>query len=78
MKSFQNADGTPHVWLEIGGRPVENTFVQMPSAGRIDPTLFFRMKSEELYAKEDLNTTTRKLYFGEVSFNNIPLISFHG
>ena len=25
----QNSDGTPHIWLEIGGSAVENTFVDM-------------------------------------------------
>ena len=62
---FQNSDGTPHVWLEVGDRPVENTFVFVESG---DPDLFFRMKSEELYSKEDLNTSSRKLFFGKVRF----------
>lgn len=60
-----NSDGTPHVWLNIDEKLVENTFLCIPNS-KATQDLVFKTKSEEYYFEEDLALTQRKLFWVQV------------
>jgi hypothetical protein len=60
-----NSDGTPHVWMEIEGKVIENTFLYIPSSKETQE-LVFKTKSEEFFFEEDLGVTQRKLFWVQV------------
>jgi len=59
----QDYEGTPHVWLDVGGLPVDNIHVSFPaSAGNRD--YYWQCKQVQSYVTEDPLHTDRKLFLG--------------
>lgn len=57
-------EGTPHVWLSVAGRPIDNAHVEIPDRSFVELT--YQAKREELYrAKENPFKSERRLYLGQ-------------
>ena len=57
--------GTPHVWLDIGDCPIDNTHVALPpEASEMHLEYFYKAKKANYYLKTDPISTHLKLYLG--------------
>ena len=61
---YDKYEGVPHVWLEILGHPIDNTFVHTMEGQIEDETYYEGNKNPRNYVKEDYLNTKRKLYSG--------------
>ncbi len=57
-------DGTPQVWLDVKGCPIDNTHVSLPLESEELIEYFYKAKKSNQYVKEDPLKSRHKLYLG--------------
>ncbi|XP_059086514.1 uncharacterized protein LOC131883151 isoform X1 [Tigriopus californicus] len=57
-------EGTPYLWMEIAGQPIDNTYVEIPNS-ETNLEYFYKSKQIISYAKEDPFKTKLRLYLGQ-------------
>lgn len=58
-------EGTPYLWLDVAGHPIDNAFVQIPASGANNLEYFYKAKQVSSYVKENPFKTKLKLYLGQ-------------
>ena len=57
-------EGTPHVWLDLEGCPIDNTYVALPEESEMHLEYFYKAKKANYYSNVDPLTTKMNLYLG--------------
>ena len=60
-------DGTPHVWLDVEGNDVDNSYVDVPSSGHVTIDFVYNLRQLNKYVREDPWKTKHRLYLGQES-----------
>ena len=61
----QDYEGTPYLWLDVAGNPIDNTYVDIPKTdGNLE--YFYKAKQATSYVREDPFKTSLRLYLGQV------------
>jgi len=59
-------EGTPHIWLDVGGHDLDNAHIAFPeSGGEAALEYFYKAKSSNSYRREDPLKTKLRLYLGQ-------------
>ena len=61
----EDYDGTPHVWLDIAGNDIDNSYVDVPSSGHVTIDFVYNLRQLNTYVKEDPWKTKHRLYIGQ-------------
>ena len=64
-ESTEDYEGTPHIWLDVGGHDIDNTNIAFPESDADALEYFYKAKSSNSYRREDPLKTKLRLYLGQ-------------
>ena len=67
QNDIEDYDGTPHVWLDINGNDIDNSYVDVPSSGQVTIDFVYNLRKRNKYVRENPWKTKHKLYLGQES-----------